>query len=113
MYTITIEMNRIIQLQKFILEDATDVFSRYALGLEYVKEEDFLEAEKCFQYLIVNHPTYIGTYYQFGKLLQREGKEDEAKNIFKKGMRLTNLSDTKTYSELQNALTNLELGIDE
>ncbi|GDX52528.1 hypothetical protein LBMAG27_15750 [Bacteroidota bacterium] len=106
-------MNRIEQLQKFIEEDATDIFARYALGLEYIKQDNFAEAEKYFQYLISNHPNYIGTYYQLGKLLQQLGKEEDAKNIFKKGMHLTQHSDAKTYSELQNALTNLELGLED
>ena len=106
-------MNRIELLLKFIEHDATDVFSHYALGLEYMKQENFIKAEKCFEYLITYHPNYIGTYYQFGKLLQQLSKDDEAKTIFKKGMQLTQLTDTKTYSELQNALTNLELGLED
>ncbi len=106
-------MSRIEQLQKFIEQDASDVFSRYALGLEYVKLEKLTEAEKCFQFLFVHHPTYVSTYYQLGKLLQKLGKEEEAKSVFKKGMLLTQKSDAKTYSELQNALTNLELGLED
>lgn len=106
-------MSRTEQLQKFIALDASDTFSRYALGLEYMKQENFKEAENCFRFLSENHPDYIGTYYQFGKLLQQLGKEDEAKSIFRKGMELTKNADLKTYSELQNALTNLELGLDE
>lgn len=106
-------MSRIEQLQKFIEQDPSDVFSRYALGLEYIKLEKLTEAEKCFQFLIVHHPTYVGTYYQLGKLLQKLGNDEEAKSVFKKGMLLTQKSDAKTYSELQNALTNLELGLED
>ena len=105
-------MNRIEQLQKFIEEDIDDVFSRYALSLEYVKLGNFETAEKCFWYLIINHPKYIATYYQFGKLLAQIGKTEEAKNILQSGMKLTSQTDIKTYSELQNALTNIELGIE-
>ena len=106
-------MERIEQLKIFIAENSSDTFSRYALALEYVKIENFKEAESCFQFLIVNHPEYIGTYYQYGKLLQQMGKEEEAKTIFRKGMLLTQNTDLKTYSELQNAFTNLELGLEE
>lgn len=106
-------MERIEQLQKFIDEDPSDTFSRYALGLEYMKQENLIEAENCFRFLSENYPDYIGTYYQFGKLLQQQGNEEEAKSVFRKGMELTKNSDLKTYSELQNALTNLELGLDE
>ena len=106
-------MERIEQLKIFIVENSADTFSRYALGLEYVKEQNFIEAENCFQFLIENHPAYIGTYYQYGKLLQQMGKEEEAKTIFRKGMLLTQNTDLKTYSELQNAFTNLELGLEE
>ncbi len=105
-------MTRIEQLLQFVEQDSTDLFSRYALGLEYVKTENFSEAENCFNYLIVNHPEYIGTYYQFGKLLQLLGKETAAKTIFEKGIEKTRQSDLKTFSELQNALTNMELGLD-
>ncbi|MEI7802580.1 MAG: tetratricopeptide repeat protein [Bacteroidota bacterium] len=106
-------MERIEQLQLFIAENAADTFSRYALGLEYMKQENFEAAESCFRFLSENYPEYIGTYYQFGKLLQQSGKDEEAKSTFRKGMELTKNSDLKTYSELQNALTNLELGLDE
>ena len=105
-------MTRIDQLKKFISGDASVNFSRYALGLEYLKEEKYKEAENCFQFLIENHPEYISTYYQYGKLLQQARREKEAKNIFRKGMELTRTLDLKTYSELQNALTNLELGLE-
>ena len=106
-------MNRAEQLIFFITENPADTFSRYALGLEYMKQEKFTEAENCFHFLFENHPEYIGTYYQYGKLLQQTEKPEEAKTIFRKGMELTRISDLKTYSELQNALTNLELGIEE
>ncbi len=104
-------MNRIEQLVKFIEEDAADTFSRYALGLEYVKLGDADEAEKCFRYLFINYPDYFGTYFQYAELLQQMGKADDAKHIYKKGMEVTFQKDMKTYSELQNALANLEMGI--
>ncbi len=106
-------MERTEQLKIFIDENPADTFSRYALGLEYIKQEKLTEAEICFQFLIEHHPDYIGTYYQYGKLLQQVGKEEEAKTVYKKGMELTKNTNLKTYSELQNALTNLDLGLEE
>lgn len=104
-------MNRIEQLEKFIAEDGADLFSRYALALEYMKLENYDEAEKTFQFLAVNHPEYIATYFQYGKLLMTMSRSEEAKIIFRKGMDATRNTNQKTYSELQNELTNLELGI--
>ena len=106
-------MNRIEQLLKFIHDNPADEFSRYALGLEYMKLENFTAAENCFQYLVTNHPDYIGTYFQLGKLLEKSERNEEAKLVFKKGMEITYGINTKTYSELQNELTNLELGLND
>lgn len=105
-------MTRIEQLKKFIDQDPSDSFALYALGLEYVNNGNYTEAENCFRHLLFHHPAYIGTYFQFGKLLQALRREDEAKTIFEKGMEVTRQTDLKTYSELQNALTNMELGLD-
>lgn len=104
-------MNRIEQLLKFIKEDAADTFSRYALGLEYAKLGNHNEALRCFDYLFTHYPEYTGTYFQYAELLRHVGRTKEAIQVYKKGMEVTHLRDLKTYSELQNALANLEMDI--
>lgn len=108
------ENQRIIQLKELLRDQPQDAFMNYALALEYVKYNHLTLAEERFSYLINDHPDYVGTYYHFGKFLEGLERHSEAKTIYEKGIALTSrLKDSHSLSELNSALMNLNISLDE
>jgi tetratricopeptide (TPR) repeat protein len=95
------------QLEQFVKDDPDDPFSKYALALEYQKV-DVQKALTLFNLLLVEHETYVPTYYHLGKLYQQEGDPEMAVRTFDKGIEMARRSnDHKTLKELQSARESL------
>jgi tetratricopeptide (TPR) repeat protein len=102
-------MSRINLLLQFLQEDPDDEFSRYALALEYVNEGNASEALNHFKLLEENHPDYLATYYQMGKVLESQGKNAEAIQIYEKGKKVAlKQGNMHTMNELNSALDSME-----
>ena len=63
-------MNRIEKLKEFLQQNEADDFIQHALALEYIKAGNDEEAKKLFNEILKREPTYIGSYYHLGKLLE-------------------------------------------
>ena len=101
-------MSRIEQLQEFLARTPEDAFLHHALALEYVKVDDDGEAEEHFRRNLEQVPEYTATYYHLGKLLERGGNNDEAIEIYQRGMKEAKaVRDMHTYNELQAAYEDL------
>jgi Flp pilus assembly protein TadD len=99
---------RISQLQKFIEQSPTDPFLHHALALELIKEGDEQGAERHFRTNLDAMPDYVATYYHLGKLMERDGRTEDAMNIYERGMVVAKAGgDMHTYSELQSAYEDL------
>lgn len=99
---------RIELLKSYILDDPSDAFSKYALALEYIKSGSDENAEQLMRSLNVEQPDYLPNYYHFGKLLERKKQNEEAIEIYQKGLNLAKtVNDHHTYNELRNALDEL------
>lgn len=97
-------INRLEQLQQFLLETPNDPFLHYAMALEYLKLSDDQKALDIFSQLIQTSPNYVGTYYHLGKLLEKLKRYNEALNTYKEGMDTAKkLNDNHSYSELLSA----------
>lgn len=106
-------MDRIAFLKDFIEKNPDDMFARHALGLEFIKLGHDLEAESLFMKIIALQPSYVGTYYHLGKLLERSNRLNEAMNIFEKGMKEAALqNDQHALRELNAAFNQLKDEID-
>ncbi len=104
------KLTRLQQLQEFLDEDPNDPFNVYALAIEYQKS-DVLKSIELFQQLIKDSPTYVPTYYHFGKTLQEIGKTENAKTVFETGIHYAQqLNEAKALRELRAALLELEDG---
>lgn len=79
-------MNRIEKLKEFLQNAPGDSFLLHALALEYIKDEDDINARSTFESLLKTDPTYVGSYYHLGKLLERKGENSHAVEIYEKGM---------------------------
>ncbi len=102
-------MNRIDKLKEFLQTSPTDSFLQHALALEYIKEGIDTEAKKLFETILEREPTYVGSYYHLGKLLERQKELPTAIEIYTKGMQAAKAAkDNHSYNELQGALEDLE-----
>lgn len=103
---------RIKYLEEELSHDPKDEFTLYALGLEYLPI-DLNKAIFFFEQLLSISPQYLSNYYQLGLAYFKINKEEEAKEVLKKGIILANeKKDLHSLSELKNALNNIELGLD-
>ena len=86
-----------------------DSFLQHALALEYIKIEKDEEARKLFNEILLREPTYIGSYYHLGKLLERAGEMDRAIRVYERGMEeARRAGDNHAYSELMAAKEDIE-----
>ncbi|KYP14776.1 tetratricopeptide repeat protein [Flavihumibacter sp. CACIAM 22H1] len=101
-------MDRIQQLQAFLAANPTDSFLHHALGLEYAKLGDDEKARQVFENLLMDNPGYVGTYYQLGRLLERQAQTEEAIRVYQQGMEAaTQAGDRHAFGELRAALEDL------
>ena len=102
-------MNRIEKLLEYMETADKDSFLQHALALEYIKIGEDEKARNLFNELLLREPTYVGSYYHLGKLLERVGDFDKAIRIYKRGMEESKRAgDNHTYNELQGALEDIE-----
>ena len=101
-------MDRIEKLKGFLKENSADSFICHALALEYIKLGEDDKARPLFESILEREPGYIGSYYHLGKLLERNGKKDEAIKIYETGlMESKKAGDMHTHNELQGAMDDL------
>jgi Tfp pilus assembly protein PilF len=101
-------MDRLEKLKEFLQQDPDDQFSKHALSLEYIKKGEVLEARRLFEEILQKDPSYVGTYYHLGKLLESIGDEAGAIKVYEKGIEEANKAgDVHTRNELRSALEEL------
>lgn len=106
--------DRLTQLFRFLELDPTDSFTRYSIAYEYMQREDWAAAAEHFEALLAHDPNYIGAYLHLGQTYLRLKEQDKAIQIFNAGIENARKNaDTHALGELRNALTNVELGLDD
>ena len=101
-------MERILKLKEYLAGSPGDSFLQHALALEYIKLGDDEQARGLFETLLNNNPGYVGSYYHLAKLLERNGKTEEAIKVYEKGMEETKKAgDNHAYGELKSAYEEL------
>ena len=93
-------------LEQFVADKPADAFARYGLALECVKLGDEPAATLHFQKLLEMNPNYVAGYFQFGQLLARIGRLDEARKLLSDGIVVAQRAgDMHARDEMQAALT--------
>ena len=93
-------------LEQFVADKPADAFARYGLALECVKLGDDTSATLHFQKLLETNPNYVAGYFQFGQLLARIGRRDEARKLLSDGVIVAQRAgDMHARDEMQAALT--------
>jgi Tfp pilus assembly protein PilF len=102
-------MDRIDKLKEYMKTAGKDSFLQHALALEYIKVGNDEEAKKLFNDILKREPTYIGSYYHLGKLLERIGDPEKAMRVYARGMEVaTAANDHHSYTELRAAFEDVE-----
>lgn len=91
-----------------LAQQPTDSFLNHALALEEIKLGNEATARTLFELILQREPQYIGSYYHLGKLLERQGDETAAIEVFERGMEVAKkLGDQHALNELRGAYDNL------
>ena len=102
-------MDRIEKLKEFLKINPADSFVQHALALEHIKLGDDEQARVLFEELLNRQPDYVGSYYHLAKLLERNGKTEEAIAVYEKGMEETKKAgDNHAFGELRGAYEELK-----
>lgn len=97
--------NRLEMITEMLVKNPNDIFLNYAAALEYKTRKKTKKAIKIFKKIIDQDPEYLPTYYQLGKLLEEDGKTDEAVEVYMTGRKLARKAqDVKAMGELSEAL---------
>jgi Tfp pilus assembly protein PilF len=101
-------MTRVERIKEMLAANPGDSFLQHALALEYIKIEEDERARELFQHLLKNDENYIGSYYHLAKLLERNDKMEDAKEVYEQGMlKAKECGDMHTYNELRTAYEDL------
>lgn len=76
------------QLLTMLEAEPKDIFIIYALGMEALAEQDYVEALKRFKEVIVIDPSHHPAYYQLALLYQTLDIIDVAKSYADKGKQI-------------------------
>lgn len=107
-------MSRLALLEQYLAEDPGDAFTRFALAQEHAKAGNLGAALAHYETLRREQPGYVGTYYHLGALLRTLGRTDDALAAYREGVAAaTAAGDGHARAELQTALLNAELGVDD
>ncbi len=102
------ESARLQQLFSFLENSPKDSFITFAIAKEYESLELHQKALEYYNLLVQNDPSYIGTYYHLGKLLELLGEPEKAFATYKEGMNVAKAAgDQHALSELAGAKLNL------
>ena len=101
--------SRLESLKKFLAEEPNEVFTRYAIALEYASLHNLSEAIAQLEEVIAFDSNYVPAYQRLGNYLQQIGRIDEAVTILKNGIKIAGaVGNTHAQNEMQDTLDELE-----
>jgi len=96
-------------LEEFMAAHPQDAFARYGLAIECASQGDPEAAIENFQKLLADHPNYVAGYFQYGQLLARLSRADEARRAWTTGIEAARRAgDQHASSEMEAALAQLQ-----
>lgn len=92
-------------LKGMVAQSPTDSFLRYGLAMEYRNANNLEAAVAEFRELLALNPGYAAAYFHGGQTLERLGRRDEARAMYRDGIAATaHTGDLHTRAEMQTAL---------
>lgn len=97
--------DKIQQLTDLYRHHPSDPFIWFALAKEYEKVLRETEALQWYEKLYKERPDYVGTYYHWGKLLEKQKQTEAAAEVYNIGKRMAQEHrDFHAKAELEAAL---------
>ena len=97
--------NRLEALKGLVEQQPADSFLRYGLAMEYRNSGDLESAIREFRNVLASNPDYSAAYFHGGQTLERLGRLDEARALYRQGIEATTRKrDFHTRDEIQAAL---------
>jgi Tfp pilus assembly protein PilF len=96
---------RLETLKNLLMADPNSSRLRYMLAMELMNTGDLEGAAQEFRGLLAADPDYAAAYYHGGQVLEKLGRTEEARAIYRQGIEATTRTgDAHTRSEIQAAL---------
>jgi tetratricopeptide (TPR) repeat protein len=97
--------NRLEILKNLVAQNPGDSFARYGLAMACASAGDYAQAVENYRKLLEINPKYVAAYYHGGQSLEKLGKLDEARELYRRGIDIsTQIGDMHTRSELEAVL---------
>src|ERR1700735_4864643 len=97
--------NRVGVLRNMVSQNPDDSFSRYGLAMEYARSGDLENAIQEYRALLAVNPNYSAAYYHGGQTLEKAGRREEARQLYREGLEATTrVGDLHARGEIQAAL---------
>jgi tetratricopeptide (TPR) repeat protein len=95
-------------LEAFVVAHPNDAFARYGLAAECASQGDDAGAVENYEKLLAAHPDYVSGYFQYGQLLARLSRTEDARRTLKSGIEVARRTgDQHAADEMETALTQL------
>lgn len=99
--------DRVATLEKLLKMDPSDVFSTYALGLEFLEAEP-QRAEQQFRRVLELDAKYVAAYFQLGKLAADQDNQPVARKWLEQGIEVAEeVGDQHALGEMEDFLDSL------
>lgn len=96
-------------LARNIQKNPDDLFSKFALALELLKQNRVDKARLLFESVYRQDPGYTGVYYHLGKLYEQIGLTEEALRLYREGIDVAGQkNELRTKSELLEAINQID-----
>jgi len=97
-------------LKSMLDQNPADSFARYGLAMEHANRGDLEQAVAEYRVLLEHNPGYAAAYFHGGQALEKLGRLEDAREMYRKGIETTTRSgDQHTRSELEAALEMLPI----
>lgn len=97
--------NRLEALKSLAEQNPRDNFVRYALAMAYADAGEFERALEEFGVLLSLNPDYKAAYFHAGQALEKLGRLEEARQMYRRGIEVTTRQgDTHAREQLAGAL---------
>lgn len=101
--------SRLDTLREIAAKDPKSAFPRYGMAMELTQLERLAEAADAFRSLAGDLPDYVPTYFQAGKVFEKIGDLEAAKDFYRRGIdAATRAGNGHARDEISAALSLLE-----
>jgi tetratricopeptide (TPR) repeat protein len=102
------DSTRLDILKNMVAQNPGDTFARYGLAMEWARTGNLEQAMQEYRGLLAVNPDYAAAYYHGGQTLEKLGRLDEARALYREGIQATTrIGDLHTRSEIEAALAAL------